>query len=49
VHHPNLGWTLMGLTQALEAQGKMREAGEARAQFQKAWAQADVKLTSSRF
>jgi tetratricopeptide (TPR) repeat protein len=49
VHHPNLGWTLMGLTQALEAQGKTREAGEARAQFEKAWAQADVKLTASRF
>jgi tetratricopeptide (TPR) repeat protein len=49
LHHPNLGWTLMGLTQALEAQGKTREAGEARAQFEKAWAGADVKLTSSRF
>ena len=49
VHHPNLGWTLMGLTQALEAQGKTREAGIARAEFEKAWAGADVKLTSSRF
>jgi len=49
VLHPNLGWSLYGLVQALEAQGKTREAGIARAEFEKAWASADVKLTSSRF
>jgi tetratricopeptide (TPR) repeat protein len=42
------GWSLFGLAQALDAEGKTAEAGEARAAFEKAWARADVKLTSSR-
>jgi tetratricopeptide (TPR) repeat protein len=43
------GWALFGLAQALEAQGKHKEAEETRAEFSKTWTMADVKLTSSRF
>jgi tetratricopeptide (TPR) repeat protein len=42
------GWSLFGLAQALDAQGKTAEAATTRAAFDKAWARADVKLTSSR-
>jgi tetratricopeptide (TPR) repeat protein len=47
--HPELAWSLMGLAQALAAEGKTDEAKSVRARYDKAWAQADVKLTSSRF
>jgi hypothetical protein len=43
------GWALFGLMQALKAQGKNEDAGLVEARFEKAWAHADVKLTSSRF
>jgi tetratricopeptide (TPR) repeat protein len=43
------GWALMGLSQALAAQGKTAEAAQARRDFRAAWANADVKLASSRF
>ena len=43
------GWSLFGLQQALEAQGKTAEATEAAARFAKAWSRADVTLTASRF
>ncbi len=46
---PANGWSLFGLTQALEAQGKADEAAAARAEFDKAWKDADVTLTASRF
>jgi tetratricopeptide (TPR) repeat protein len=42
------GWALFGLWQSLVAQGKTAEALKVRARFDKAWARADVKLTSSR-
>jgi tetratricopeptide (TPR) repeat protein len=42
------GWSIFGLIQALEAQGKNEEAAEMRAMFEHAWAQSDVVLTSSR-
>ncbi len=42
------GWALMGLTRALEAQGKSAEATQTRAQFEEAWKLADVKLETSR-
>ena len=42
------GWSLFGLAQSLEAQGKAGEAAAVRARFEKAWARADVRLTSSR-
>ena len=46
--NPENGWSLFGLTQALEAQGKKDQAAAARTRFQKAWEHADVTLTSAR-
>ena len=43
------GWALFGLEQALKAQGKTAEAKSVKAEFDKAWSMADVKLASSRF
>jgi hypothetical protein len=45
--NPENGWSLFGLAQSLRAQGKSADAEEAR--FRRAWASADVRLTSSRF
>jgi tetratricopeptide (TPR) repeat protein len=42
------GWSLFGLWQSLAAQGKADEAMAVRARFDKAWARADVTLSSSR-
>ena len=42
------GWSLFGLAQSLEAQGKLEEARAVRARFDKAWSRADIVLTSSR-
>jgi tetratricopeptide (TPR) repeat protein len=47
--NPNNGWSLFGLAQSLRAQGKSAEASQVDESFRKAWAQADVKLTASRF
>ena len=47
--NPNNGWSLFGLAQSLRAQGKSAEAAQVDESFRKAWAQADVKLTASRF
>jgi tetratricopeptide (TPR) repeat protein len=47
-HRAN-GWSLFGLEQCLRKQGKAKEADQAKADFQKAWARADVRLTRSRF
>lgn len=49
IPHPQSGWSLFGLVQSLEAQGKTQEAKSAQEQFKIAWADADVTLTSSRF
>jgi tetratricopeptide (TPR) repeat protein len=46
---PENGWALFGLSKALEAQGKSTEAKAVEARFRKAWANADVTLTASRF
>jgi tetratricopeptide (TPR) repeat protein len=43
------GWSLFGLMQALKAQGKNDDAALIEARFKKAWANADVTLSSSRF
>ena len=43
------GWSLFGLMQALKAEGKNEDAALVELRFKKAWARADVKLTSSRF
>jgi predicted Zn-dependent protease len=49
VRYPETGWSLYGLTQALRAQGKTKEASEAEARFRRAWAKSDTKLVASRF
>jgi len=47
--NPDNGWSLFGLAQSLKAQGKTADAGQIDESFRKAWAQADVRLTASRF
>ncbi|HET9634830.1 MAG TPA: hypothetical protein VFP26_02785 [Gemmatimonadaceae bacterium] len=47
--YPENGWSLYGLAAAQRALGKSAEAAETEKRFQKAWANADVKLTGSRF
>lgn len=47
--YPNNGWSLLGLTQSLQAQNKMPEAEAVRKQFKDAWKYADVTLMASRF
>lgn len=46
--NPETGWSLFGLMKSLEAQEKAQYAKEARVRLKKAWAAADVELTSSR-
>ena len=46
---PENGWSLYGLAAALRAQGKTADAAAAEKRFAKAWTDADVKLTASRF
>jgi tetratricopeptide (TPR) repeat protein len=46
--YPHNGWSLFGLAQSLEGQGKTAEAADARKMFEHTWAKADVKLTGSR-
>jgi tetratricopeptide (TPR) repeat protein len=47
--YPHNGWSLSGLADSLAAAGKPDEAAQARKQFDKAWARADVALPSARF
>ena len=47
-HNPDNGWALTGLRQALEAQGRRDDAALIVARLKNAWAEADVKTTSSR-
>jgi tetratricopeptide (TPR) repeat protein len=49
VAHPNNGWSLYGLEQALVAQGKTADAAKVRDDFRKAWARSDVMIRASRF
>ncbi len=46
--YPHNGWSMFGLVQSLEAQGKAAEAAETRKMFEHVWGQADVTLTGSR-
>ncbi|MBC7896301.1 MAG: hypothetical protein H7066_12875 [Cytophagaceae bacterium] len=46
---PGNGWSLLGLTQSLERQGREAEARKVRAEFKRAWKDADVILPASRF
>ena len=41
------GWSLMGLYQSLKAQGKLEEAQLIKAEYDKAWADADIELSTS--
>jgi tetratricopeptide (TPR) repeat protein len=47
--HPRNGWSLMGLEQALRAQGRAEPAADARRQFEAAWARSDTWIRASRF
>jgi tetratricopeptide (TPR) repeat protein len=46
--YPENGWSLFGLQQAFEAQGKKDDAARVAERFKKAWAHADVTLSSAR-
>jgi hypothetical protein len=47
--NPENGYSLFGLKLALERQGKTDDALAVTERFNRAWADADVELTSSRF
>jgi tetratricopeptide (TPR) repeat protein len=47
--YPHDGWALLGLAQALAAQGRAAEAAAAQSEFQAAWPNADVVPTGSGF
>lgn len=47
--NPGNGWALFGLAEALSAQQKTREAAAARRDFERAWARADIELTSTAY
>ena len=51
VRNPRNGWALFGLAEALDGQGskKKKEAKKVRGEFKKAWANADIELTSTGF
>ena len=46
--NPGNGWSLFGLAQSLDAQGKRTEAAGAQRDFATAWRNADVRLGASR-
>ncbi len=45
--HPENGWSLYGLARSLDLQGKQEEAKTVRACFDRAWKNADFKLSTS--
>lgn len=45
--HPGNGWSLLGLKQALEAQGREAEAAQYAMQLDKAWARVEERPSSS--
>jgi tetratricopeptide (TPR) repeat protein len=47
--NPENGYSLFGLSEALERQGRVKEAQAFSERFSRAWADASHKLTSSRF
>jgi tetratricopeptide (TPR) repeat protein len=47
--NPANGWALFGLSVALKAQKKTSEAARIEADFMRAWARADIKLTTTAF
>jgi len=42
------GWSLFGLKSSLEAQHRTSDAADVQRRFERAWARADIRLTSSR-
>lgn len=44
---PDNGWSLFGLSRALEEQQRQREAQQVRAKFEQVWADADAPITTS--
>ncbi|RJP35093.1 MAG: tetratricopeptide repeat protein [Phycisphaerales bacterium] len=44
---PGNGWSLYGLSRALEGQGSIEEARKVKDQFERAWARADERTTTS--
>jgi tetratricopeptide (TPR) repeat protein len=46
---PGNGWSLLGLSQALAAQGRSADAGQAHEKFARVWASADVRLVASAY
>lgn len=46
--YPHNGWSMSGLAAALTAQGKTKEAQEAKAMLNRIWSKADVSLDGSR-
>ncbi|GAC1625240.1 MAG: hypothetical protein NVS9B10_11990 [Nevskia sp.] len=49
LRHPENGWALHGLAQALRAAGKADEADAVQERFDRAWRRADVPLQASAF
>lgn len=47
--HPNSGWSLFGLMQALEAQGRKSDASAVDAQFRAAWKHSTITINASAF
>jgi tetratricopeptide (TPR) repeat protein len=47
VRLPENGWSLFGLARCLQLEGKRNEAAAVEARFQKVWANADMRITSS--
>lgn len=47
--NPANGWALFGLSQALKGQKKTAEAARIDAELMRAWARADIKLTTTAF
>ncbi len=48
-HHPKNGWSLLGLEQAVRAQGRRAEADSIMRQFDEAWSRSDTWIRASRF
>ncbi|MEZ4294883.1 MAG: hypothetical protein R3B70_07890 [Polyangiaceae bacterium] len=47
--NPENGWALFGLARALRGQGSMKEAAEVEQRFEKAWARAELRISSSAY
>src|ERR1700758_8337 len=47
VRLPENGWSLFGLARCLQLEGKRNEAAAVEVRFQKVWANADMRITSS--